>query len=203
MGSPCRRRLRNIITTSFQGGIIVRRITILLFLSAFCFATTMQAQAPDPKPGPEVKKWGIWAGDWTILGTAKDGPSQPEYKLEWHMHNRWTVGGFALQSDGTWKGNGLELHYLEILSYDPARKANTSSGFQSDGTTWTGTATFDDGTSVENFTQTDPDGKVARCRNDWVVSADGKAASGKSECEQDGVRWTSFTGKGTRTKGGT
>jgi hypothetical protein len=181
----------------------VRRISLVLFLLVFCSATAMRAQAPAPKPGPEVKKWGIWAGDWTLLGTLKDSPSQQEYEVEWHMHNHWTVGGFALQSDGTLKGNGLELHYLEVLSYDPARKANTYSGFKSDGTTWTGTATFNDRTSVENWTITGPGGEVATCRNDWVVSADGKAISGKSECEHNGVRWTLFTLKGTRTKGGT
>ena len=179
------------------------RISVLLSLLVFCSATAMKAQAPAPKPGPEVKKWGIWAGDWTMVGTAKDSPSQPEYKLEWRMHNHWVVGGFALQSDATLKGDGPELHYLEVLSYDPARKANTITGFQSDGTTWTGTATFDDRTSVENFTGTDPDGGAATCRNDWVWSADGKAVSGKSECEQNGVRWRYFTVKGTRTKGGT
>jgi len=162
----------------------------------------MQAQAPAPKPGPEVKKWGP-AGDWTNVGTAKDSPSQPEYKLEWRTHCHWILGGFALQCDGTWKGNGSEVHQLEILSYDPAKKANTFTGFSSDGTIWIGTATFHDRTSVEKMTVTNPDGKVAACRNDWVVSADGKAGSGKSECEQDGVRWTSFTVKGTRTKGGT
>jgi hypothetical protein len=137
------------------------------------------------------------------VGTAKDAPSQPEYKLEWRTHFHLILGGFALQSDGTWKGNGPELHYLEILYYDPARKANAFTGFQSDGTTWIGTATFHDKTSVEKMTVTNPDRKVATCRNDWVVSADGKAGSGKSECEQDGARWTSFTVKGTRTNGGT
>jgi hypothetical protein len=150
-----------------------------------------------------VKKWAIGAGDWTTSGTAKDSPSQPEYKVEWHTHIHWILGGFALQSDGIWRGNGTELHYLEILSYDPAQKINTFSGFQSDGSTWIGTATFNDRTSVEKMTVIGPDGKVATCRNDWAFSADGRAVSGKQECEQDGVRWVAFTVKGTRIKGET
>jgi len=51
----------------------MKRISTLLFLLVVCFAAAMQAQAPAPKPGPEVKKWGIWAGDWTMVGTAKAG----------------------------------------------------------------------------------------------------------------------------------
>lgn len=173
-----------------------RGVLALIFVGVAC------AQSAAPKPSPEVKKWAMWGGDWTILGTAKDNPSQPEYKLEWRTHIHWILGGFALQFDGTCKGNGTELHYLEILSYDPAKKVNTFSGFQSDGSTWTGTAMFNDRGSVENMTVIGPDGKVATCRNDWIFSADGKTLSGKQECEQEGVRWTSFSVKATKTHPG-
>ena len=181
----------------------MRRSAFAVVMLTLIIVVATRAQSAAPKPPPEVKKWAIWAGDWTTPGTAKDSPSQPEYKLEWRTNAHWILGGFALQVDGIWRGNGTELHSLEILSYDPAKKANTFSGFQSDGTTWIGTATFNNGTSVENVAVTDPNGKVAICRNDWVFSADGRAVSGKAEFEQDGGRWTNFTGKGTRVKGGT
>jgi hypothetical protein len=171
-------------------------VLMLVVVGAAC------AQSTVPKPSPGVKKWAMWDGNWTMVGTAKDEPSQPEYKLEWRDHEHWILGGFAQQGDSTWKGNGQELHFLEIASYDPAKKANTFSGFGSDGTIWIGTAIFNDRTSLQNMTVTGPDGKVATCRNEWVFSADGKSVSAKSECEQDGVRWVAYTVKGTRTKDG-
>jgi hypothetical protein len=53
---------------------------------------------------------------------------------------------------------------------------------------------------VETETDTFPDGKTATLRNMWTQSPDGMSVSGKEEREQDGVRWTAFTVKGTKTK---
>jgi hypothetical protein len=116
------------------------------------------------------------------------------------MKGRWILGGHFVEVHATWKGKGAELSYLEILSYNPARRIHAFSGFQSDGTTWVATATFADGTLIETGTDTGPDGKTATWRNTWSVSPDRMSVSGKSEREQDGVRWTNFTVKGTKTK---
>jgi hypothetical protein len=161
-----------------------------------------QAQSSAPKPAPVLRMWDLWGGSWTMVGTAKDSPTGPEYKLNWRWRSRWILGGFFMELDHKWKGNGAEQHWLEVLFYDPAKKTNAISGFASDGTTWTGTATFNGGTSVENFTLISPDGKIATCLNNWVITADQNAVSGTSQCEQDGVRWTSFEVKGTKVKTG-
>ena len=57
------------ITTSFSRRLIMTRISVLLFLSIFCFATAMQAQAPAPKPDPEVKKLLAAVGLWKTVGS--------------------------------------------------------------------------------------------------------------------------------------
>lgn len=161
-----------------------------------------QAQSPTPKPTPVLRMWDLWGGSWRMGGTANDSPTGPEYKLDWRWRSRWILGGFFMELDHTWKSNGAEGHFLEVLFYDPVRKTNAISGFASDGTMWTGTATFNDGTLMENFTNVSPNGKIATCVNNWVISADRKAVSGISQCEQDGVRWTSFQVKGTKIKTG-
>jgi hypothetical protein len=105
-----------------------------------------------------TKKWDAWIGDWALSGTAKDTSTGPEYKVDWYLHEHWILNGFFVQVDQTWKGNGKEIHSLEILSYDPVKKIHTSSGFSSDGSTWVLTATFDDVTTIEVGKAEGPDG---------------------------------------------
>ncbi len=170
-------------------------------LMILMFVVAAHGQSSTPKPAPELKQWDVWVGDWTTTGTAKDTPTGPEYKVEWHTHCHWILGGFFLQWDSTWKGNGVESRWLEIGFFDPIKKIHTISGFSSDGSSWTGTVTFQGKDSqVENFTGTTPDGEVSTCRNTWHSSPDGMAASGTEECEQNGVRWTGFKVKGTKSK---
>lgn len=177
----------------------MRRIATAIGILSLMLVPAARAQSSVVNPA-EIKKWGLWIGDWTMAGTAKDSPSEPEYKVEWRTRVHWVLSGAAVQADHSWKGNGPEEHWLEILSYDPARKIHTFFGFASEGTTWVGTATFQGRTSVETMQMTSLEGKVAKCRNTWMFSADRTAISAKQECEQDGVRWGSFTVKGTRTK---
>lgn len=178
----------------------MKRAANVVGLIALGLVGTVWGQAPAPVPPPEMKKWDLWVGDWKMVGTAKDSPADPEYKLDWQLHGSWILDGFFVEVSHSWKGKGAELRSLEILSYDPVHKGHANAGFSSDGTTWAATITFDNEISVENGTQTSPDGKVTTWRVTWVFSADRMAISGKQECEQDGKRWTCFTVTGTRTK---
>jgi hypothetical protein len=157
-------------------------------------------QSSTPKPAPELKKWDTRVGDWSATGTAKDTPTGPEYKVEWHTHCHWILGGFFLETDYTWKGNGVELQMLEIGSYDPVKKIHTVSGFDSSGATWTSTVTFDKDTSFESYTLQGPDGKAMPCRETWIMSSNGMSNSGTAECEINGVRWTNFKVTETKSK---
>jgi hypothetical protein len=91
--------------------------------------------------------------------------------VDWSLHERWILGGFFVQVDQTWKANGQELHSLEILSYDPIKKVHASSGFSSDGSTWTLTATFDDARVTEEGVSKGPDGQATTCHTTWVLAA--------------------------------
>ena len=178
----------------------MKRILTPVALVMLLTVVALQAQAPIPKPGPELRKWELWVGDWEMVGTAKDSPTEPEYKVEWNLHGSRILGGFFVQVDQIWKGNGPEQHSLEILSYDPIKRTHASSGFTSDGATWVATATYNDGTAVETGTTTTADGKIIKWRGTWVFSADRMAVSAIQESNQDGARWTSFTIKGTKAK---
>jgi hypothetical protein len=178
----------------------MRGITPAIIATLLLFATaSAQAQSSSPTPPPEVKKWGIWIGDWELSGTAKDTPTGHEYKVNWALHERWILGGFFVQVDQTWKGDGPELHSLEILSYDPIKKIHTSSGYSSDGSTWTLTATFDGATVKEQSVSNGPDGQATTCNTTWVFSGDRKSLSGTQECELNGVRWTAIRVSGTKS----
>ena len=177
----------------------MRRIVILVLLLGVSWMPLQWAQTPTAGPAPEVQKWDLWVGDWTLAGTAKDTATEPEYRVDWRMQGSWILGGHFVEVRGTWKGKRVESTSLEILSYDPVRRIHAFSGFATDATTWIATATFTPGTCIETGTTTGPDGKTATWRNTWSVSPDGMSISGKEEVEQDGVRWTGFTVKGTKT----
>jgi hypothetical protein len=155
-----------------------------------------QTQAPVTTPAELM----LWVGDWEMVGTAKDAPMEPEYKVAWHLHGKLILGGHFVQVDHTRKGKGAEEHWLEIISYDPNKGTDESSGFCSDGGRWVSTMPFKDKACVENGTITTADGKIIKYRLSWVFSDDRMAVSGIQEIEQDGAFWTSFTFKGTKAK---
>jgi hypothetical protein len=135
----------------------LRSIAISMIVLKFV-STSADAQSSSTTPPPELKKWDVWIGDWKLSGIAKDTPTGPEYKVNWYLHEHWILGGFFVQVDQTWKGNGQELHSIEILSYDPVKKIHTVSGFSGDGWTWALTATFNKTTTTEEGVATGPDG---------------------------------------------
>ena len=117
--------------------------------------------------------------------TAKQSPRGAEYKYDWLMHVHWILGGFFAQADDTLKIDGKEVHFLEIVSYDPTKKIHTISGFGDNGTTLAATATFNKERAAENFTMTSPEGKSTTCRNMWVFSSDRMAVTGTNECDDE------------------
>lgn len=168
----------------------------ILFLSS---SLNSFSQAPPPSRSPGMKDWDVWLGDWTLVGTARDGPSMPEYKVTWKLHERRILGGAFIQVEQVWRGSGPESRALEILSYDPVRNLPSSRGFSSDGSTWTATATFEGLKCTENGTAVAPDGKRSTFRAEFIFASDRQSLSGSQEIETDGVKWTGFKVRGTKT----
>src|ERR1051325_7074973 len=99
----------------------IRCITVSIIVLGLA-STCVCGQSSAPTPSSEIKKWDRWIGNWNLSGTAKDTPDGPEYKVNWSLHEHWILNGFFMQVDQTWKGNGQDLHSMEILSYDPVKK---------------------------------------------------------------------------------
>lgn len=171
-------------------------LTILFLSPSF----NVFSQSLEPSRISVMKNWEVWVGDWILVGTAKDGPSTPEYKVTWKLHETRICDGAFIQVDQIWQGSGPEERALEILSYDPAKKLPCSYGFSSDGSTWIASATFSDLKCIETGTTITSDGKHLEWRVDWTFSKDRMSVSGSQEIEHDGAKWTAFTVKGTKVQ---
>ena len=73
------------------------RTIAVLFLSVVCFSAAVRAQAPAPKPDPEVKRMHAWVGHWTFEGEFKPGPLGPGGEFTGEFSCRMILGGFFLQ----------------------------------------------------------------------------------------------------------
>ena len=105
------------------------RISSLLLVLVVCFATAMQAQAPAPKPGREVKKLHANLGHWTFEGDAKPGPGCLGGKFTGEMTCQMILGGSFLQCRFTEKEPEGESRLLVIEGYDPVNKNFTHDSY--------------------------------------------------------------------------
>ena len=176
----------------------MRRTTSKLALLSLVPAMVLMAQAPHPKPMPEIKAFDVWVGDWTLTGTAKDSPNDKEHPLTWRIHNHWILSGFAGQADQEWIESGITTKFLEVIYFDPAKKSLVSTGHGDDGSSWISTLTDKGNTSFERGEMTLPDGKTASVSGVWTFSSDHLSMTATEEQEQDGSKWTSFRVKGTK-----
>ena len=78
----------------------MKRASMILFAVLLSAALTSTAQNPPqmPKPGPEQKNIGYFAGNWKVAGDVKPGPMGPGGKFTGTEHNEWMPGGFFLVS---------------------------------------------------------------------------------------------------------
>lgn len=171
-------------------------LTLLSILSAVSVA---DSQTPDSGVTAAKKHWDLMVGDWTMVGMAKDSAKGAEYAVAWTLHGVRILDGMFVQVDQAWKGDGQESHTREIVSYDPVSRTHSTHGYSDDGSTWVGKGTYRDHTLVEEGTTTGMGGRVTKWRDTYVYSADWMSVTGSEEVETDGINWTSFTVKGTKS----
>lgn len=177
----------------------MRRITILLFLSVFCFATAMQAQAQAPKPDPELKKLSVFLGHWTYEGESKTGPLGPGGKYTGEYTARMILGGFFFQARWAEKGASGETRSLEIVGYDPVNKNLVSNGYEDGG--GTGSAVLN--VSGSGYTGTGKyllAGKQYLTRIAATFAPDLMSITRKLEISADGTTWTPYEEKWTKVQ---
>src|SRR5262249_28896192 len=138
-------------------------------------------------------------GNWTVDGEAKGGPMGPGGKIT--GTDRWeSLGGFFVQRNFQGKRPAGEFKVVAFLGYDSAKKTYVVSGFTSDGTSTTGTATLNGNTWTLNETATVA-GKPMQTRCTLVFAAGNTSFTVKCEGSTDGKSWApDFEGKLTKAK---
>ena len=121
----------------------MRRISILLFLLAFCSATAMQAQAQAPKPDPEVKKLHALVGHWTLEGELRPSPFGPGGKFTEELTGRMILNGFFLERRGKGKRPSGDFEFVEFDWYDPNTKSLTYAEYRDSGHVYSGRFAFE------------------------------------------------------------
>ncbi len=116
------------------------RVTLVVpMLFVVLFAITSMAQAPSgpPKPGPEVKKLGVFVGRWDAVGDVKPGPIGPGGKMTGFSACQSISDGFGVLCRETATVPGLgEVTDVGLLSYDAEAKNYVFLQVNNMGATW-------------------------------------------------------------------
>ncbi len=160
-------------------------VVLLLLL----FGISLPAQAQAPKPGPEQKKLEVFLGAWKYDGDYKAGPLGPAAKCSGKQTARWILDGFFLEWKGKEKGHFGDVQWTEVDWYDPVTKSYLYQGFQSDGTTWSGSFTLEERSCTFSGTMTCK-GTTYKVRGQETFSADARTITQTEEISADGNVWT-------------
>ena len=165
------------------------------------FGVAVLGQKPEmPKPGPEQQKLAAFVGDWTFEGEMKPGPMGPGGKMTGTDRIRWLPGNFFIERRFEGKGPMGEMKGLEILGYDPAKKAHTFNFFDSMGMTGSGTMTLSGSTWTTSGTGS-MGGQTMHDRCTLAFGAGSTTLTIKCEMSADGKTWApSFEGVATKKK---
>ena len=171
--------------------VIMQRISVLLFLLVFCFATAMQAQTQAPKPDPALGKFHVWVGHWAFEGETKAGPWGPGSKDSGEYDGQMILGGFFFRGQWREKGGLPASGALVICGYDAANKTLTSNAYWDDGTRLSGVISVT-GNTFSWTGKAFAAGKTYPIRGQIIVAADLMGFSEKFEITADGKTWTPF-----------
>jgi hypothetical protein len=180
----------------------MKRITILLFLSVFCFTAAMQAQAPAPAPkvDPALKKLHVWVGHWTYEGEYQASPLGPGGKATGDWRGQMVLGGFFLQGQLTEKGAAGETRILYIAGYDPVNKNFPTQLYYGDGSRFSGVLTIAGNTRTYEG-KWSVAGKQYQLKVSFMLGPDLTSETEKAEFSADGKTWTPFLeAEWTKTK---
>jgi hypothetical protein len=110
------------------------RCTILACMALFVgIAGSARAQTETPKPAPELKKLGYFAGTWTVEGEIRPGPMGPDGKFTGTNHVQWMDGGFFLVTHSEFNGAMGKGEETAYMGYDTNDKVYTYDSFNSIG----------------------------------------------------------------------
>jgi hypothetical protein len=179
----------------FEEAPMKRAGTILV--AALLWVPLAMAQMGPPKPGPELKKLGVFVGAWVLEGNMKPGTMGPGGAMTENQKCEWMEGGFYLVCNSEYKSSMGTGVGLAVMGYSPDDKAYTYREFNSfgefedskgsiDGDTWTWLADEKMG------------GMTMKGRFTMKITS-GTSYTFMFEMSQDGTKWsTVMDGKATR-----
>ena len=158
-----------------------------------------QAPAGPPKPGPEHKRLGLFAGKWSGSGEVKSGPWGPGGKMTWTETCEWFEGGFSIVCRSEGSDPMGKLKGLSILGYNINEKHYVYLGTNSRGEVETSKGTLQGKTW--NWTSEGKMGGKNVKSNFTINELSNDAYTFKWETSVDGGPWSvAMEGKSTRTK---
>lgn len=106
---------------------MTKRGLVVLLVAAWLVAQGALAQAPPqmPTPGPEQKRLGYFAGEWTGEADMKESPFGPAGKMTSTDRNEWFPGGFFLVLHSEMKGAMGDGKGLALMGYNAEEKVYT------------------------------------------------------------------------------
>jgi Protein of unknown function (DUF1579) len=162
-------------------------------------ALTLEAQTPDPKPGPEHKKLEVFAGDWTYEGETKATPLGPAGKVTGTDHNE-LLGGYFLVRRYEEKNASGTIKGIEVLGFDSAKKTYTDTSFDSSGVAASGTIAVTGNTWSFSGTLSAAGQNIGQ-RCTLVVGATSTSFTVKCDASVDGTSWLPvYEGRWTKAK---
>jgi hypothetical protein len=101
------------------------RLSAVFLVALLTSVVAAQQPSQAPKPGPEQKRIGYFAGDWNFRGEAKLSPLGPAGKITTTESCAWFTGGFHLVCHTKGTGPMGASTSQSTMSYDAGRKAYT------------------------------------------------------------------------------
>lgn len=175
-----------------------RPIVLLLASTLLTIAMSSPTLGQAPQPSPEHKKLAVWVGMWRYEGDAKASPMGPASKIAGTQTGRMVMNGFALEWTGEEKGPFGGVQWGEIDAYDAASKSYPYLGYQSDGTTWSGSNVVSGNVWKASGSITSKATNY-KFRAESTFSADGRVVTWKTEISSDGKAWAPWS-QGTTTR---
>jgi hypothetical protein len=137
-----------------------------------------------PKPGPEQKNIGYFAGTWKNEGEMKPSPFGPGGKMSGTDTCTWFAGGFHLVCKSEGKGPMGPVKGMGVIGYNSEDKVYTYYGMDStsmgglskgtkDGNTWTFTSEDKMGGKLIKSRYTIVEDSPTNYNFKWEVSEDG------------------------------
>ena len=173
------------------------RMKIIVMSSSVLLAFGAALAQDAPKPGPEQKALGYFAGKWSSEAEMKPGPFGPGGKMTSVDNCEWFAGGFQLVCRGQGSGAMGSMTTLGVITYNTTEKAYTFYGIDS-----TGMNDYSKGKKSGNtwtFTsKSEMNGKPFHSRYTMVESSP-TAYTYKWDMSEDGAKWTTMMeGKSTK-----